>query len=185
MLNSKKDTIQIIQIQAIMNFWLACQNIQKFDLIEMAFKGTESDPMIVHLFKLFDSVKFNVFDFIGKLDTKKRGVFINHIMTHYNGISIDTVKEQYMANVKLSEPEPKAWSVVLEGSNDYLAKHHRTALINRFSKWDWSVRPKGTEVCIEHIKAEIFFKITAITSSTVYLKFTQIIHQQITPTHEQ
>ena len=106
-------------------------------------------------------------------------------MTHYEGISHDTIKQQYMDDVKQSEPQRKQWGIVLEESNDYLARHHRAAIIDRFKTWDWTVRPKGTEVCIEHIKAEIFFKVTAITASTVYLKFVRIVHQQITPTHEQ
>lgn len=87
----------IIQVHAVMNFWLACHNIDKVKMLVEAFEDESSENYI----RLSDLLKYkcewNVFKFIEHLKERERGVLIGYIMNNYKGISAKRVEEKYFA----------------------------------------------------------------------------------------
>lgn len=89
------ETKEVIQVHATMNFWYACNNIDKRRLIYNVF--SESDSMHrQHLEDKFKMVNYSIFEFIDLLDENHRGKLITYILKTYEGVSIEKIKNNYL-----------------------------------------------------------------------------------------
>ena len=88
-------TKNIIQLQAVMNFWFACHNVDKFNLIRNAFKGLSLDQ-IHGMEKRFEKIDYDVFELIKGFREPERAKLILYIVNEYNGVSVDSIKKHYM-----------------------------------------------------------------------------------------
>ena len=89
-------TLPTIQIHAVMNFWMAENNIRKDHLIQLAF-ASEIPAFIEYYGQRFEHVhKYSIFSFLKDLDEPQRATLIRYIMTEYEGIRPEAVAKYYL-----------------------------------------------------------------------------------------
>lgn len=87
----------IIQVHAVMNFWLACHNIEKHSLINNCFSDHPAHIQR-HLFKKFvEDCRCDLMSFVGVLDVKMRRELIEYVLKTYKGIGAKEIEEKYFA----------------------------------------------------------------------------------------
>ncbi len=80
-----------IQVHAVMSFWYAQRNIERWSLIDKVF-GEEDEGVVNHLKDLFMKAKYCINDFMIDLDEEKRMKLIQYVMDQYNGFTLESAK---------------------------------------------------------------------------------------------
>lgn len=91
----------IIQVQAMMNFWLFCNNAGYNKIYEVVYSLDVADRIKDIVWNVYNSeVRKNnspyFFNTITSLDASLRGKIMVAIMEQYSGISIKEVQETYL-----------------------------------------------------------------------------------------
>jgi len=90
------ETKAIVQTHSIMNFWFACHNMTKCNLIERVFSDFVDLSTLNHLSVKFEKSDKDLMQFFEHLDPKKRQILIEYIMKNYEGINLKTIKNEYV-----------------------------------------------------------------------------------------
>lgn len=86
-------TVPVIQCHAVINFWLACINMDKRKLIENAFEGTENEVHISHYKEMLFEMEYNMNEFFVILSEDQRCLIIQYIMKNYSGITVNQIEK--------------------------------------------------------------------------------------------
>ena len=92
---------QIIQVQAMMNFWLFCNNAGYDKIFDVVYSLDVADRIKDIVWNVYEGeVRKNnspyFFNTLNSLDASLRGKIMVAIMEQYNGISIEQVQENYL-----------------------------------------------------------------------------------------